>query len=149
MPQSQRTASPISFRLPAVEVALPHGLPLPGARTAQPKVLAVSEDEHSLRLDLEAQGGSTVEFTLRRNAEVHDLTADGATIVPPQGHTISTETKQSSSAKATSSRPERSGVERPLYLPSTGGKTEDSLEHLRVTFPPGDGYQQKTVTLHW
>lgn len=30
----------ISFALPPVEVAMPHGLPLPGARTAQMKVLA-------------------------------------------------------------------------------------------------------------
>jgi len=70
-----------TFNLPAVEVALPHGLPLPGARTTQPKVLMQKTDPHSMELELEAQGGSTVEFKLRRNAELHNLRADGATIV--------------------------------------------------------------------
>jgi hypothetical protein len=65
-----------------VEVALPHGLPLPGARTAQPKVLAESIDEHSMKLKLEAQGGSTVTFKLRRNAQARNLAVEGATIVP-------------------------------------------------------------------
>lgn len=69
-----------TFTLPAVEVALPHGLPLPGARTTQPKVLMQKTDEHSMQLELEAQGGSTVEFRLRRNAELRSLRADGATI---------------------------------------------------------------------
>jgi glycogen debranching enzyme len=72
----------VTFRLPAVEVSLPHGLPLPGARTAQPKVLAESIDEHSIKLKLEAQGGSTVTFKLRRNAQARNLAVEGATIVP-------------------------------------------------------------------
>ncbi|WP_348267666.1 hypothetical protein P8936_00125 [Edaphobacter paludis] len=72
-----------AFKLPAIEVSLPHGLPLPGARTAQPKVLAENIDAHSMKLELEAQGSSTVEFKLRRNVEVKHLLADGATIVPP------------------------------------------------------------------
>jgi glycogen debranching enzyme len=101
-----------SFRLPAVEVALLHRLPLPGARTAQPKVLAEDRDAHSMKLELEAQGGSTVEFKLRRNGSVKNLVADGATIVPP----------------------------------ATAGS---STERLLVTFPAGDGYQRKTVTLRW
>jgi hypothetical protein len=73
----------ITFELPAVEIALAHGLPLPGARTAQPKVLMEKADAHSMSLELEAQGGSTVEFKLRRNAEARNLVAEGATVVPP------------------------------------------------------------------
>lgn len=103
----------ISFALPAVELALAHGLPLPGARTAQPKVLAVNEDAHSLQLELEAQGGATVEFALRRNAAMRGLTADGATITPP------------------------------------ADANNNGLGKLLVTLPAGEGYQQKTVTLHW
>jgi glycogen debranching enzyme len=101
-----------TFRLPAIEVALPHGLPLPGARTAQPKILEENVDAHSMKLEIEAQGGSTVEFKLRRNATVKQLVADGATIVPP--------------ATANSDK-----------------------GRLLVTFPAGDGYQRKTVTLRW
>jgi glycogen debranching enzyme len=101
-----------AFPLPAVEVALPNRLPLPGALTTQPKVLAETIDAHSMKLDLEAQGGSIVEFKLRKSGLVKGLTADGATIVPP--------------AIATS-----------------------GLEQLIVTFPAGDDYQRKAVTLHW
>ena len=100
-----------TFKLPAVEVALPQHLPLPGARTAQPKVLAENTDAHSMRIELEAQADSTVTFKLRKNAEIKNLTADEATIVPAIDN---------------------------------GG-----LGQLLVKFPAGDGYQRKTVTLHW
>jgi hypothetical protein len=72
-----------TFKLPPIEVALPQHLPLPGAHTAQPKVLAQTTDAHSMKLDLEAQAGSTVVFKLRKNAETPSLTAEGATIAPP------------------------------------------------------------------
>lgn len=73
-----------TFKLPPVEVALPQQhLPLPGARTSQPKVLAQTIDAHSMKLDLEAQAGSTVTFKLRNNAEAKNLTAEGATLLPP------------------------------------------------------------------
>jgi glycogen debranching enzyme len=101
-----------TFPLPAVEVALPHRLPLPGARTAQPKVLAENIDAHSMKLELEAQGGSTVEFKLRKNGPVKSLTAGGATIAP-------------------------------------SANPSSDIGRLLVTFPTGDGYQRKTVTLRW
>lgn len=72
-----------AFKLPAVEVALPQHLPLPGARTAQPRVLAQTTDAHSMQLEMEAQAGSTVTLKLRRNAATPKLIAEGATIVPP------------------------------------------------------------------
>lgn len=99
-----------AFELPAIEVALPQHLPLPGARTSQPKVLAQTTEAHSMKLDLEAEAGSTVTLKLRKNAETPNLTAEGATIVP---------------------------------------STANNLSHLQVTFPTGNGYQRKTVTLHW
>jgi glycogen debranching enzyme len=72
-----------TFQLPVVEVSLPHKLPLPGARTAQPKVLAQTTDAHSMKLELEAKAGSTVTLKLRKNAATPNLTAEGATIAPP------------------------------------------------------------------
>jgi hypothetical protein len=70
----------ITFALPPVEVAVPHGLPLPGARTAQMKVLSESADAHSLKLELEAEAGSVVELNVRRNAAKLNLHVDGGTI---------------------------------------------------------------------
>ena len=72
----------IAFTLPPVEVAVPHGLPLPGARTAQMKVLSEELSAHSLKLELEAEAGSTVQLKLRRNAPKLNIHAEGASIVP-------------------------------------------------------------------
>ena len=60
-------ADGVLIPLPGVEVAVPHELPLPGARTAQMKVLAEIVGAHSVTLELEGQGGSTVELGLRQN----------------------------------------------------------------------------------
>ncbi len=72
----------IAFSLPPVEVAVPHELPLPGARTAQMKVLTETVTTHSLKLELEADGGSVVELQLRRNAPKLNVRAQGASILP-------------------------------------------------------------------
>lgn len=72
----------IAFPLPAVEVAIPHGLPLPGARTSQMKVLDETAAAHSLTLDLEAQAGTVVTLKVRRNTVKVKLTADGGTLTP-------------------------------------------------------------------
>jgi glycogen debranching enzyme len=74
----------IAFALPPVEVAVPHGLPLPGARTSQMKVLEETATAHSLKLELEADAGSVVELKLRRNATKLDVHADGAELVPAE-----------------------------------------------------------------
>ncbi len=63
----------IVFVLPVVEVALPHGLPLPGARTAQMKVLSESLEARSLKLELEAEGGAVVMLKVRRNGDKVNL----------------------------------------------------------------------------
>ena len=72
----------IAFPLPAVEVAIPHGLPLPGATTAQMKVLGQTEAAHSLTLNLEAEAGTGVTLKVRRNAAKLKVTADGGTLTP-------------------------------------------------------------------
>jgi Mannosylglycerate hydrolase MGH1-like glycoside hydrolase domain len=72
----------IAFPLPAVEVAIPHGLPLPGARTRQMKVLDETFTAHSLTLDLEADAGTVVTLKVRRNTAKVKLTADGGTLAP-------------------------------------------------------------------
>ena len=74
--------SSIAFSLPPVEVAVPHDLPLPGARTLQMKVLAETVTTHSLKLELEADAGSMVELQLRRNAPKLNVHAEGASISP-------------------------------------------------------------------
>src|SRR3984885_6529906 len=70
----------ITFALPPIEVSVPHGLPLPGARTAQMKVLSESADAHSLKLELEAEADSVVELKVRRNVTKLNLHVDGGTI---------------------------------------------------------------------
>ena len=77
--------SSITFQLPPVEVAVPHGLPLQGARTTQMKVLTETRDSHSLKLDLEAAAGSVSRITVRRNDPKLILRAEGGTVIHPTG----------------------------------------------------------------
>lgn len=72
--------SSIAFMLPAVEVSAPHELPLPGARTAQMKVLAETVEGRSLRLDLEGEAGSSAMLKVRVNAPRVSVRAEGATL---------------------------------------------------------------------
>ena len=64
--------------LPAVEVAIGHGLPTPGSRTAQMKVLSETYEPHSLRLELEAIGGTQSILTLRQNNPDLGVQVEGA-----------------------------------------------------------------------
>jgi glycogen debranching enzyme len=73
--------SSITFPLPSVEIGVPHGLPLQGARTAQMKVLMETRDSNSLKLDLEAAAGSVVHLTIRSNESKLNLRAEGGTII--------------------------------------------------------------------
>jgi hypothetical protein len=83
--------SELRLPLPAAEVSIPHDLPLPGARTAQLKVLSQSVDTHTLTLLLEAEGGTSYDLPLRTNGK-HTLTAEGATILvrPTPGSALDT-----------------------------------------------------------
>lgn len=74
----------IAFPLPPVEVAIAHHLPLPGARTAQMKVLSEMRTPRSLTLDLEAEAGSSVVFKLRRNGLTSEIHAAGAELDPAE-----------------------------------------------------------------
>jgi hypothetical protein len=73
---------PTSVRLPlpAVEVSIPHALPLPGARTAQMKVLDETRTAHSLHLELEGPGGSEMKLAVQRNDPSVTPHAAGATL---------------------------------------------------------------------
>ena len=66
--------------LPAVEVAIPHGLPARGSQTTQMKVLSATNEARSLRLELESLGGSEVEMKLKRNEAGVSVRAEGATV---------------------------------------------------------------------
>jgi glycogen debranching enzyme len=77
--------SSVTFPLPPVEVAIPHGLPLQGARTAQMKVLTESRDSRSLKLELEAAAGSVVQLKVRRNGQKLNLRVAGGTVIPAIG----------------------------------------------------------------
>jgi glycogen debranching enzyme len=79
--QTAPDGSSIAFPLPSVEVAIPHGLPLQGARTAQIKVLSETRDANSLKLDLEADAGSAVNLKVRRNDPKLNLHAEGGTVI--------------------------------------------------------------------
>lgn len=64
--------------LPAVEVAISHGLPTPGSRTEQMKVLSEVYESHSLRLELEAMGGTQSLLNLRLNDPKIAMKIEGA-----------------------------------------------------------------------
>ena len=79
-------ADTLRIPLPAFEVAICHGLPLPGARTVQMKVLNEVSDPHSLRLELEGIAGSEAVLQLRRNDIAAHLQVDGADLQPDTLH---------------------------------------------------------------
>lgn len=66
--------------LPAVEVFLPSELPLPGSRTAMPKVISEIYTDHIYTLVLEAEGGSTLVLPLRTNGVRGKITVAGAAL---------------------------------------------------------------------
>jgi len=71
-PRQECAAAPATMRelripLPPVEVGIPHGLPEPGARTQQLKVLDEQYAANRLAITVEAPGGSIQELPLRIN----------------------------------------------------------------------------------
>jgi glycogen debranching enzyme len=89
----------IRVPLPAVEVSIPHGLPLRGARTAQVKVIGETTTDHSLRLEVEGIAASESMFAITRNdvsarprAEGGELTGDQLRIHFPAGSGYVTQT---------------------------------------------------------
>ena len=71
--------------LPAVEVAVGHGLPPRGSRTMQMKVLGQAVDAHSLTLEVEGWAGTASELGLRLNRPGLWVTASGATVGAVRG----------------------------------------------------------------
>ena len=80
------SAETLRAPLPVVEVAIGHGLPLPGARTAQMKVLNETADAHSLRLELEGMAGSESVLEVRRNGANAHVQVDGAELISDTLH---------------------------------------------------------------
>ena len=68
--------------LPAVEIAVPHALPAPGARTTQLKVLSQTDSASSLSLELEAEANTAVTLQLRLNRSGLKPKVSGATLDP-------------------------------------------------------------------
>jgi glycogen debranching enzyme len=66
-----------STPLPAIEVEVPHGLPLRGSRTAQLKVIDEVHTAHSLELTLEGSAGTTSTMTFVRNEAAAKPTIEG------------------------------------------------------------------------
>jgi glycogen debranching enzyme len=75
----KQTGNSVIVALPPVEVSMPQQLPLPGARTSQPKVLEEKRGPLSLTLVVEGQAGSNVEMLVRASSSLK-LTASGATL---------------------------------------------------------------------
>jgi glycogen debranching enzyme len=73
--------SSIAVPLPAVEIAVPHGLPASGMQTRQVKVLEEIRGERSLRVELEGFAGSEIELFVRRNLPKLQVVSDGGTMV--------------------------------------------------------------------
>lgn len=79
--KSAADGSSVSIPLPALEVAVGHGLPLPGSRTAQMKVLSEAQEGRSLRLELEGMAGTSAELRVRRNGAGLKVRVEGGTMV--------------------------------------------------------------------
>jgi hypothetical protein len=73
--------SSVSIPLPPVEVGVAHGLPMPGARTAQMKVLSEVQEGRALRLELEGMAGAAVDLRVRHNAAGLKVRVEGGTMV--------------------------------------------------------------------
>ncbi|HUB02142.1 MAG TPA: hypothetical protein VL983_05630, partial [Terriglobales bacterium] len=79
-PGAKLVNAELQIPLPAVEVGIPHGLPNPGAVTAQMKVLDQEASSRSLRLQLSAPANSRQTLFLRINDPKIKLKIEGAEI---------------------------------------------------------------------
>ncbi len=72
------------LQLPAVEIGIPRGLPLPGSRTSQLKVVGERRMDNSFEADFEAPGGTEYDLLVRLNrSNVH---ASGAELSASRMH---------------------------------------------------------------
>ena len=129
---SEARAGLLRVPLAGAEIAIPAQLPLPGAVTAQLKVLSQHADATSATWVLEAQGGSTCTLPLRLNG-IHMVTARGAVL----------------HATASLPRPAPLAGDALLARPPTQTEEVGGLQSLEVRFPAGAGYTEQTVTVRW
>ncbi len=80
-----KDGSSLRIPLPGIEVGMNQAadstLPLPGAQTRKLKVLTEKRDTRSLTMQLEAEGGSTQSFIVRRNDEKLRPAVEGGRLV--------------------------------------------------------------------
>jgi glycogen debranching enzyme len=76
----EKNATSIRVPLPAVEVSLPHGLPLRGAATAQIKVIDEAVSARSLHLEIEGVSGTEATLAIRQNDLSGTPTVTGASL---------------------------------------------------------------------
>ncbi len=140
-----------SLRIPlaGAEVELPAELPLPGASTAQLKVLSQTADAHSATWVLEAKGGSVYALPLRLNGiGIQAAKAEGATILAQASMPKHTPLAGTALVAPTNEVGHELGQETG-YKTSKVLASDGSLQTLTVHFPPGADYVQQTVTVHW
>jgi hypothetical protein len=131
---TSQTGGVPELRLPlaGVEVGIPAELPLPGASTSQMKVIGERHSDHSVELDLEAQGGSAVDLPLRLNGiQNKQVTIEGGELRPTVWAAI---------------------APRALQWWAEGGSMvsgTNSIRSLHVLFPAGSGYQRQAVRITW
>jgi hypothetical protein len=65
--EGSQCGSSIALPLPVVEIEVPHGLPLPGSRTAQLKTVSERRASGQYQVDFSAPGGSVYELPIRLN----------------------------------------------------------------------------------
>jgi hypothetical protein len=157
--------------LNGAELGIPAQLPLPGAATAQLKVLQQQIHPHSTTWLLEAQAGSTQTLALRLNG-ISSIHAEGATLAdamddstqaaleldqraqssqsfaalaPLAGNALLAPTLPAISSAGASAQHPRLRSKAAYGAP--GGPAK--LQTLLVQFPAGQGYTQQQVTVRW
>ncbi len=125
---SRVRAGTLLLPLPGVELGIPAQLPLPGAATAQLKVLEQHVNARTATWLLEAQGGAEYKLLLRLNGVGH-MQVEGA--------------EPLATAPALITEPLAGAA---LLPPSPSG---ENMPGLRIRFPAGDGYVRQIVTVRW
>ena len=118
---SEEGGAVLVLPLPAVEVGVADRPALPGDRTKGMKVLSQTVTGRTIKLELEAPAGAMGELQIRRNASAVTVKVEGGQL---------NGAGDAANGKA-------------------AGVTAAGMQRLTVTFPPGTGYQARTVTLRW
>ncbi len=145
---SHASGGTLRVPLAGVELAIPTELPLPGAETAQLKVLEQHAGAHSATWVLEAQGGAEYTLPLRLNG-VRDAHADGATLAeqapPQQPAPLAGDALLPHSAGAAA----QASAVASVAAQGKNSHTDSTMKALQVRFPAGAGYTRQTVHVRW